>query len=993
MSYVVWFDDAEPDAKIDTAGAKDKTRLASRVGGKCVALAEMTAAGLPVPPGFAITVDAQGAACRQLEPELRRLLASCDPDDEPGLARTSSTMRSLVEANSVPEDLRAEVAAAYAELCRRSGIDDVPVAVRSSATGEDAPEASFAGEFETLLWVRGTAEVLAALRRCWASLFTERAIAYRHRIGLPDEIMTMAVAVQQMVPAYVAGVAFTLNPENGDRSEIAIEASWGFGEAVVAGEVNPDGYLVDKVLLEITRRKVSDKATEYRLGADGRRLLRTEVPEERRRVPCLSDEEIGSVARLALRAEQHYGVPLDVEWAMDTDPAGGHRVWLLQCRPETVWSRRQAARVAPGEPSGYRAVVSTLLPHAAPKPPAEEGAGRARLPSPFEVGTPAGAEGWEELYAYPSVFSQERREYDGNAFWFRDSVHWPTPLPPWDATFFEYAMATLSQFNTRHYIIPAALGIDYRILNGYAYLAPVTVVDPELVQERGVQFLERAGFYFSNWDDLYAKWLEKVRALVGEIQQIRFDPLPDAEEMAVITEGRGTGSGLALVQNYRALLDLCLTLWMYHFEFLNLGYAAYLDFFRFCRTEFPGIPEQSIARMVAGVEVDLFRPDDELKNLARLAVELGVDAVFADAQSPDVLDDRLRATAEGRRWRAAWEAVSEPWFNFSAGSGFYHSDPIWIEHREIPYDFVRDYAARIRRGDDVARPLAQLHAERDRITAEYAALMPTDADRAAFEEKLRLTRVVFPYVENHNFYIEHWAHSVIWRKMRELGRLLVAAEFLAEENEVFFLRRNEIPDVLWDLYSSWAVGAQARGPAYWPGEIQRRKDILDVLARNPPPPALGTPPKVVTEPFTIMLWGITEESIAQWLSPPDDDGDMRGMAASPGLAEGPARVISGPHEIDQVREGEILVAPLTAPSWAPIFSRIRATVTDIGGIMSHAAIVCREYGLPAVTGTATATQRIRTGQRIRVDGDSGRVTVLDERSRPGFAAQTTRESR
>ena len=338
---------------------------------------------------------------------------------------------------------------------------------------------------------------------------------------------------------------------------------------------------------------------------------RVAVPAGRRAVPCLSDEQITEVARLAQRAERHYGCPQDVEWAMEADPAGGYRLFLLQSRPETVWSRRPVRPVSADEPSGYASIASTLS-------AGGHGAGRSgRLPSPFDVATPPGGEGWEELYTYSSLFSEGRREYEERMFWFHDGVHWPTPLPPWDATFFEYAMATLSQYNTRHYLIPAALGIDYRILHGYAYLAPVPLADQAQTQARAAEFLQRAGFYFANWDDLYAKWLAKVRALVGEIAQIRFGPLPEKEDIAVIVEGHGTGSGLALVQNYRRLLDLALKLWMHHFEFLNLGYAAYLDFFGFCKRAFPGIPDQSIARMVAGIEVDVFRPDDELKKLAR----------------------------------------------------------------------------------------------------------------------------------------------------------------------------------------------------------------------------------------------------------------------------------------------------------------------------------------------------------------------------------------
>jgi pyruvate, water dikinase len=964
MSYVVWFDEFDP-------------ALVPRLGGKCSALGELTAAGLPVPPGFAVTTDAYQVTCGPLRERLRVLLAGDLSDDPAAAARTAAALREVVEAAPLPDEVRDAVTGAYAELCRRCGAVDLPVAVRSSAVGEDAPEASFAGEHDTFLWVRGTDDVLAAVRRCWASLFTERATAYRRRIGAGrGDGGAMAVGVQQMVPAEIAGVAFTLNPQNGDRSEVAIDVSWGLGEAVVAGEVTPDSFLVDKVLMEVSRRVVSDKAVEYRPAPDGRGVVRLAVPAERRTRQCLSDDQVKEVARLARRVEQHFGCPQDLEWAIEPDPVGGYRVMLLQSRPETVWSRRPVGPVSAGEPSGYDSIVATL----SSGKPTEAGAReRGRLPSPFELAPPPGAEGWEELYTYSSLFSEGRREYEEGMFWFQDGVHWPTPLPPWDATFFEYAIATLSQYNTRHYLIPAAMGIDYRILHGYPYLAPVPVVDTALVEARAAEFLERAGFYFANWDDLYAKWLTKVRALVGEIQRIRFGPLPEKEDIAVITEGHGTGSGLALVQGYRGLLDLALKLWMHHFEFLNLGYAAYLDFFALCKRAFPTIPEQSIARMVAGIEVDLFRPDDELKKLARLAVELGVDDVFNDAEQPDRVLERLRATPGGQRWMARWDEAAEPWFNFSSGSGYYHTDRIWIEHREIPFGFVRDYAAKVRRGEDLARPLERLRAERDRISAEYGALLPTDGDRAAFDEKLRLARVVFPYVENHNFYVEHWAHAMIWRKMRELGRMLADAEFLADADDVFYLRRNEVTDVLWDLYSSWAVGAPARGPTRWPEEIQRRKDILHALAQQPPTPALGVSPERVTEPFTIMLWGITEESIAQRFGAGSDgeQGELTGMAASPGVAEGPARVISSPAQIDQVRDGEILVAPLTAPGWAPIFGRVRAVVTDSGGIMSHAAIVCREYGLPAVTGTASSTARIRTGQWIRVDGNAGRVRVLD----------------
>ena len=600
-----------------------------------------------------------------------------------------------------------------------------------------------------------------------------------------------------------------------------------------------------------------------------------------------------------------------------------------------------------------------------------------RFPSPFEIETPTGAEGWEGLYSYSSLFSEDRREYEDAGFWFQDGVHWPEVMTPWDATFYEFALASLSQYNTRHYLIPPALGVDFRILNGYAYLAPVGVADPEEIGARIPHFMERAGFYFGNWDDLYDKWLVKVRALVQEMTELRIEPLPEKEDLEVVTSGRGIGSGYDLQATYHKLLDLSLQLWQYHFEFLNLGYAAYLDFFGFCKEAFPSIPDLAIAKMVAGVDVDLFRPDDELKKLARMAVESGISEHFAG--DPESVRDALTGTEEGDAWLAAWEDSCEPWFNFSAGSGFYHSDKIWIENVEIPFGFIRDYIAKVRDGVDLARPIAALHAERDRVVSEYRELLATDDDRAAFDGKLGLSRTVFPYVENHNFYVEHWAHSVLWRKMRGLGEIFVKEGFFAEADDVFFLKRDEVPEALWDMYSAWAVGTKPRGPHYWPREIERRKGILDALKTWKAVPALGEPPEVVTEPFTVMLWGITSDSVQGWLSSSDaGDGGLKGFAASPGLVEGPARVIFSADQIGEVEDGEILVAPLTAPSWAPIFGKIQATVTDVGGMMSHAAIVCREYGLPAVTGTAFGTSTIKTGQRIRVDGNTGHVTVLED---------------
>ena len=276
------------------------------------------------------------------------------------------------------------------------------------------------------------------------------------------------------------------------------------------------------------------------------------------------------------------------------------------------------------------------------------------------------------------------------------------------------------------------------------------------------------------------------------------------------------------------------------------------------------------------------------------------------------------------------------------------------------------------------RPVEALIVEKDRIIAEYREVLDDEAI-ALFDAKLGLAATAYPYVENHNFYIEHWTMGVFWRKVRELATVFAEAGFWKDPADMLYLNRGEVRDAIFDLVTGWAVGAEATGPHYWPQEIERRRVIIDALDSQRPQPALNTPPAQITEPFTMMLYGITTEQVQQWLAGDDgsEDGAITGMAASPGLVEGRARVITHADQLGEVQEGEILVATITAPSWGPIFGKIKATVTDIGGMMSHAAIVCREYGLPAVTGTGSASTTIVTGQLLRVDGTSGRVEILE----------------
>jgi phosphoenolpyruvate synthase/pyruvate phosphate dikinase len=325
-SHVLWLEECGAEA-------------APLVGGKAVGLGHLVRQGHRVPAGFAVSTAAYREA----------LAAGGRPV-------------------AVGDRLAAEITAAYRRLGGDAG---VPVAVRSSATAEDTAEASFAGQQDTYLWVRGADAVLAHVARCWASLFTDRAVAYRARLGIGDDEVAMGVVVQAMVPAEAAGVLLTLDPLTGDRSQVTIEAAYGLGRAVVEGEVTPNRFAVDKVTLELRSSTVGEKAFAYRFDPAAGRVARVGVPADDRARPCLDDAEAAELAGLGKRVEQALGVPQDVEWAIGPPAApgtgtgapgaaGGRELWLLQARPETVWSRRPRQAVVPPGTSAMDRMLAYL---------------------------------------------------------------------------------------------------------------------------------------------------------------------------------------------------------------------------------------------------------------------------------------------------------------------------------------------------------------------------------------------------------------------------------------------------------------------------------------------------------------------------------------------------------------------------------------------------------------------------------------------------------
>ena len=610
-----------------------------------------------------------------------------------------------------------------------------------------------------------------------------------------------------------------------------------------------------------------------------------------------------------------------------------------------------------------------------------------RFPLPEEVQIPKGAENWPSLYAYLGLFSRQKGDYE--RFWFQDNLHFPLPLTPFEADILtQYHPAAIGGFNARVWPIPASLGPFYRVFGGYIYISSENITDEEEVKTRAEMFKKRAGFYFENWESLLEKWRKKTFAMIDEFRSIHFEPLPEFEPEETVTTERGLTAGYDLIAEYDKLMLLWEKSWYYHFE-MFIAYGTALAFADVMQSLFPGIRNKTVFAMIAGIKSPLWEPDEKLKDLARSAVKRGLGDLIAKRLSPEETFAQLRKTPEGTAWLKEFESCKYPYFYAGTAQqpGFYNPTrtPSWIHDLSIPLNFIAGYVERITKGETVERPLASIAKERDRITSEYLELLKDDTDRKAFLGALKLARTAWPYTEEHNWWYDNLTWTISWTKIMELGKLLAHHKVVLDPTDIYFLKVDEVRMALHDIVLSWGEGKDPRGLEHWPAIIKERRATLDALESWKPPKALGKPPDVVTEVFSILLWGITTERVEEWLEVIGKRGDLdtvKGYPGSPGVAEGPARIIRKVGELNQLQQGEIMVSPVTSPMWSPAFGVAKGVITDIGGMMSHTAIVCREYGIPAVIGTGVATDLIKTGDIVRVDGNEGVFKIVKRRGEP-----------
>jgi pyruvate,water dikinase len=349
MDYILNFKDA------------DKNSL-PLVGGKNASLGEMIKASIRVPQGFAVTTDGYLGFITDtgIRDKIFDILSNMPPDDVESLNKASAEIQDLINNASLTDEIKSAIGEGYSLLCEQCSVENVPVAVRSSATAEDLPTASFAGQQDTYLWVEGREKVLESVQRCWASLFTPRAIDYRNKNDFSHEKVLISVGVQKMVNSRAAGVMFTINPTDGDPSKVVIEGSWGLGETVVGGTVNPDKFVVDKVVMETSEKTISVKHIKCVYDPDRGEVVNVDVEPDMQSKCCLEDQELKELVKIAKEIENHYGRAMDIEWAIDKDFSFPESVFIVQARPETVWSQRKKESVI-GKKSGYQLLMEQAM--------------------------------------------------------------------------------------------------------------------------------------------------------------------------------------------------------------------------------------------------------------------------------------------------------------------------------------------------------------------------------------------------------------------------------------------------------------------------------------------------------------------------------------------------------------------------------------------------------------------------------------------------------
>ena len=870
------------------------------VGGKGASLAKLANAGLPVPGGFHVTTAAykQFVAENDLQPRILRMLQDVDVTQPTTLETASAHIRALFTQSSIPPAIAAAITSAYLALPTPYSLlptPSLPVAVRSSATAEDLPDASFAGQQDTYLNIQGVDAVLDAVRRCWASLWTARAIGYRARQGIDSDAVSLAVVVQALVPAEMAGIMFTANPLNGRRDQAVVNAAWGLGEAIVGGLVTPDSYTVNKASGQVVAREIADKQVMTVRTAEG--TEEQPVPDTRRAVQVLNDAQIAELVRLGVQIEALYGVPQDIEWCYLPSPSGRGG------QPQTVGGGKGGFFIVQSRP------ITTLFPLPTPLPAPEDGLRvyvcvNVVLQGITEPFTPMGTEIFRLSYA-GMLDDVTGKRTDAYPAWVKDAV-------------------------------------------GRMYVDVTNLMrDPKIGMKITERMLSKDGVAVSLLEQI-------VAANAGEFQgkpqlklplPVFFKILPNLLLPALYgyiapraarrkLQTMGDAWVIPLEQRARSLTGIADRLSFVEETCQKLFWTTFYEV-AYCSVGLQGavgvpamlkqwLGEDTLARPV--LQALPHNPTTEMgQELLRIARTLQLEHKAPTLDHPAVQEFLKRY---GHR------AIRE------IDTGL----PRWSEDPSYVLEMLSVYVAQ----DNLEAKMEQFRAAQEEAEAAVPRIVEEVRRRKGgfyarkIARRLLCLREVGGMREQPKFDMIR-CFALFRRVLMEVGQELVAQGRLDRADDVFYLTFAEIQRSE-DLHIRAA---------------KARADYLREVKRV-------AVPRVMTSTGEC-LYGAPASK---------DENTLIGVPVSPGVYEGAARIVDAPIGA-QLERGEILITHSTDPSWTPLFLNAGAVIMETGGPISHGAIVAREYGIPAVAGVSEATTRLRTGQRLRVNGEAGEIACLD----------------
>jgi phosphoenolpyruvate synthase/pyruvate phosphate dikinase len=841
------------------------------VGAKAVGLACLKRFGLPVPDAFCIEAEAyrmhvNNASAKETISEALLLIDKAKSSD---IAKHLNMIRRAIVDSPMDGTLAAEIESHYRDLSASR------LAVRSSATAEDLPGHSFAGLYDTYLDIKNLEACLTAIKKCWASLWTERAYSYRQKNGFDHLKVNMAVIVQCHIPADASGVLFTADPVTGNNKHIVIEACLGLGDALVSGKATPD-----RVVLE----KKGFTALSHSTSA-----------------PCISDKTARTLAKLAIKAESEFGCPQDIEWAVSQN-----EIFILQSRPITttlkpkswedrqVWTNANLGEVVPDVMTPITASLIQRMVH-------------PLLGSIWRIlGVSLGDNPIADLVA-------------GRLYWsVNTGIGIVKHLPHWQNIDFDMTMGgqqgemfELGKIDLAKIDVPDLGGRLMKVI----LRLPVSIYD-----------------IFTHRYSKAHQVVENVKRKAEVLQKMNISEMSDEELVhrlpVAIDETFGTLDLLYVVTSLPAIVIL---------YFVS---ARWLN------------DEKGIlaSRLLAGLTgMDHAEAGLELWALALKAREFG--AVEKLIRSPAPWRD-VRKKLEGVK---GGDVFLKAWDDFLARHGHHCRgelelfNPRWSENPDYILELVRNYLS----SADGTNPVykhAKLSEERQQLARECSAKIRNPVKRRIFNHFLRKAWLASVLRENSKSYVVRCV-AVLRKMLLELGNRWMKKGVLDKTENIFFLRFEELESVLKQTNGFDISGTIAGRRA----EYEKWRSV--------------TPPSIIIGKFDPDKYRPRQDT--------DIDAELlKGVAASHGVVTGKARVILKSDENEQVKAGEILVAPFTDPGWTPYFIPAAGVVMDMGGLLSHGSVIAREYGIPAVVNVGNATKIIKTGQEIELDGDRGVVRIL-----------------